>query len=68
MPEYDVIVTRDVTESAVVRVKATCRGEAEVLALKASQDPATIWGEDDLPFKVESYVTDVSERVPGEAQ
>lgn len=62
--KYQVIVTRDVTESTVVVVEADSESEAEDEALKAITvgDGDTSWEIDDGSWDIGSpYVTDVTE-------
>ncbi|OHC75200.1 MAG: hypothetical protein A3G18_09690 [Rhodospirillales bacterium RIFCSPLOWO2_12_FULL_58_28] len=48
MPTFRVIVTRDITESAVVEVKAAAEGQAEAAALDTFFDGSELkWKKDD---------------------
>lgn len=58
MPRYDIILTRDVTESKVVSVIASTEEDASEIALGINP---TIGWEVDENFPAETYVTDITE-------
>jgi len=63
MPHYNVIITRDVTESTVVEVEAETPEQAEVTALtKLFNSTDTEWELDEGSWnKADAYVTGVDE-------
>ena len=63
MPRYNVIITRDVTESTVVEVEAEMPEQAEVTALtKLLNSADTEWELDEGSWnKADAYVTGVDE-------
>lgn len=57
---YEVIVTRDTTESTVIQVEAESPEEAEAEALSESYNGRYTWEQDDTPnASGEHYVTGV---------
>jgi hypothetical protein len=63
MPKYNVTITRDITESTVVQVKATDPGAAQTAAFdKLYRSEDTKWELDDGSWNTsDEYITDVSE-------
>jgi len=62
MPTFNVIVTRDTTESTTVTVDALDRSEAGEQAINIATDATSplAWEVDDNPAQ-DAYVTDISE-------
>jgi hypothetical protein len=61
MTKFQVIVTRDITESTFIDVEAASAEEAEELALRQLYEQGeTIWEVDDCPARDAPYVTDAS--------
>lgn len=58
--KYQVIVTRDITESVVVEVEADDPHKIDELAIASAKD-STGWELDDASTPGESYVTDITE-------
>lgn len=63
MPRYNVIITRDVTESTIVQVEAETPEQAETVAFEKLHDSTdTEWDLDEGSWnKGDSYVTGVDE-------
>jgi hypothetical protein len=62
MKTYEVIVTRDTTESTVIQVMADSPEAAEAEALAESRKGRYVWEQDDTPnASAEHYVTGVQE-------
>jgi hypothetical protein len=63
MPRYNVIITRDVTESTIVQVEADTPEQAEMAAIaKLHESADTEWELDEGSWnKGDSYVTGVDE-------
>lgn len=60
---YDVIVTRDTTESCTMVIEAANSSDAELAALeRARADEDLVWEQDDTPnASKHPYVTDIQE-------
>ncbi len=57
MKTYQVIVTRDTTESTLVTVEAENAEEAEQAAIDQSYNPACVWAQDDTPNASSDHYT-----------
>lgn len=60
---YDVLVTRDVTESCTMVVEAATPEEAEDAAIRRARADLTdlVWERDETPSKPDIYVTNIEE-------
>lgn len=62
MATFQLIITRDITESTFLTVEAKDANEAEKLGMeKLRNQDGTVWEVDDLPAKSEPYITGVTE-------
>lgn len=59
MPKFELILTRDVTESVTVTITAENEGEAAVKAIE--HPPELGWELDDGNLNDDPYVTDIEE-------
>lgn len=59
--KYQVIVTRDMTESVWVEVETDDPSKVDELAIKAAKALPDVWEPDDWNVPGDPYVTDVSE-------
>ena len=63
LKSYDVIVTRDTTESTTIRAQARDSGEAESLAWAMSFEGEHVWKQDDTPNASRHHYTNGAEEV-----
>jgi hypothetical protein len=59
--KYQLIVTRDITESVVVEVETDDPHEVEELAIRAAKALPDVWEPDDGNVPGDPYVTDITE-------
>lgn len=62
MPMFDILMTRDVTESCSVVVEAVCPKEALAHARQRAQDDTDlVWVLDDTPAEPDIYPTNIED-------